>query len=109
MFWTAVEDFGRDHVGVAKVKAHLTRTAVASGKHNITFSQWAGNREADLQAKKGASLHGVHDDVKRRAAMADETVLQCAAWLGCSAARAYATKLPRDVSAAELTSALTWP
>ena len=96
-FWTAAEDFGRDYIRVVKVKAHLSRTAMQSGDYDITFQQWEGNRKADEQAKKGALLHGVGREAKTRAAKTDETVLQCAVWIGCSAARTHLAKMPFSI------------
>ena len=97
-FWRAVAEFGQEHIRVVKVKAHLSRSAVQMGDHDITFQQWAGNVEADTQAKKGALLHGVAENICKRAAIADETVRQCAVWMGWSAARRHASKTPSDVS-----------
>ena len=55
LFSAAADDFGLAHITVREVAAHLPYSAVFDGR--ITFQAWIGNRRADLEAKKGVTLH----------------------------------------------------
>ena len=81
LFWAAADDFGLSHIRVRKVQAHLPYRAVTEGR--ISYGDWVGNKRADEEAKKGASLHpgnqsavDAANDLARRQAAIGQFMLQ---------------------------------
>ena len=83
MFWRQVDDVGRDAVRVRKVPAHVSRTMMEQGLADISFRDWAGNQQADLAAKRGASLHPSVESARLRCRAVGEIVTAAGRWFGC--------------------------
>ena len=80
--WAAIEDFGLEHIELVKIKSHRSLNSVIDGSAGCTWADWAGNKAADLAAKRGAAIHPVRPDLGEIITNGRTVVSGIAKWLG---------------------------